>query len=119
MNGISWITYAIAVLFACFHNVDCFGLFKDDTLTTPTIKTRSAIRTPEVIPMYQTPKWEPIIVTEQRRPNKQLRVICTESENVIKCYFISKGVSVQRFNEKTLWSTCILNFLYLTISRYL
>ncbi|CAH8607868.1 unnamed protein product [Schistosoma bovis] len=52
-------------------------------------------------------------------PRRQPKLICTQRDGIIQCYYVNKGTSIQRFNGKgLLWSLLTLNFIYLLISKY-
>nr|CAH8863840.1 unnamed protein product [Trichobilharzia regenti] len=122
MNYFLRITSTVTIVLICTYYVNCSGILWETPPTTPAEKRRIHVRTAKVMPFPTTTKSvQPIIVTEKkpkREEIKQLKVICTESEKVIKCYYISRGNSIHHFSGKTLWSMCILNFVYLVLSRY-
>ncbi|CAH8615042.1 unnamed protein product [Schistosoma haematobium] len=86
--------------------------------------TTTYIRTTTKASRPVTERQGPFVINDENRliryyPRRQPKLICTQRDGIIQCYYVNKGTSIQRFNGKgLLWSLSTLNFIYLLISRY-
>ncbi|CAH8614989.1 unnamed protein product [Schistosoma haematobium] len=118
-NLIVYLIITICIL--TVHYVNCAGILWGDHSTDT---TTTYIRTTTKASRPVTERQGPFVINDENRliryyPRRQPKLICTQRDGIIQCYYVNKGTSIQRFNGKgLLWSLSTLNFIYLLISRY-
>ncbi|CAH8642614.1 unnamed protein product [Schistosoma rodhaini] len=105
--------------------IDCAGILWNGNAPTTTTKD---IRTTTKASRPITEKQGPFFINNydigmrgrmRYNPVNEPKLICTQNDGIIKCYYVNKGTSIQRSNgKKLLWLLLILNFLYLLILKY-
>ncbi|CAH8615002.1 unnamed protein product [Schistosoma haematobium] len=108
-NLIVYLIITICIL--TVHYVNCAGILWGDHSTDT---TTTYIRTTTKASRPVTERQGPFVINDENT-----KLICTQRDGIIQCYYVNKGTSIQRFNGKgLLWSLSTLNFIYLLISRY-
>ncbi|CAH8539749.1 unnamed protein product [Schistosoma turkestanicum] len=112
--------YTITVWFLIVHYVNGAGLLWDD-VTTESTTPKMKHQTTTQLPIPITEKQGPFSVRDDRSSRRSVnpKLICTQRDGVIKCYYVNEGIHVQRFNGKVLfWSLLTLTCVRLISSSY-